>query len=318
MRTAKILFTTMFCLILIQNIQAKKDEKSENTKWDNVDFIDKYKGKIKVSGAAKKALSKNPVFVRDYTISNAMAMKGSESNAKGTVHSEVFFGGIPKDSFQKMVEELYAQFETEISGAGLNVVNGDELLQSAWAVKKAGDKDSWVGKTGNDPIDVKGKTMDGGVIQGFGVWGVREAVYFRPADKNVYMTNKKVFGTFYQNLSVQNDVSLIAVYYNITFASFDGGRGYSSAVLETKPNLTIQPTVVIDGVTISFGDLPIWGNNDWSLGIAETDLDKLEYFGLTTSAEYAIKADPEKYIAEVKAIISNFQTDLIQALKAEL
>jgi hypothetical protein len=247
-----------------------------------------------------------------------MAMKGSESNSKGTVHSEVFFGGIPKDPFQKMVDELHLQFETEIAGAGLNVVNGDELLKSDWAVKKSGDKDSWIGKTGTEPINVKGKTMDGGVIPGFGVWGVREAVYFRPVDKNVYMTNKKVYGTFYQNLSVQNDVSLIAVFYNITFASFDGGRGYSSSKLETKPNLTIQPTVVIDGVTITFGDLPIWGNNDWSLGITETDLDKLEYFGLATSAEYAIKADPDKYISEVKAIISNFQTDLIQALKEEL
>jgi len=151
-----ILSLVIFTIVFASTAFAKKEKTVEKTKWENVDFFDKYKGKIKVTGSAKKALTKNPVFIRDYTIGNAMSMKGSESNAKGTVHSEVFFGGIPKEPFQKMVEELYTQFETEISNAGLNVVNGDELLQSAWAVKKSGDKDSWIGKTGPDPIDVPG------------------------------------------------------------------------------------------------------------------------------------------------------------------
>lgn len=132
------------------------------------------------------------------------------------------------------------------------------------------------------------------------------------------MTNSTTYGLFYQNLALQNNVSLIAVYYNVTFAAFDGGRGYKTSRLETKPALTIQPTVVIDGVAITFKELPIWGNNDWSLGLTETDLNKLEYFGLATSGEYALNADPDKYIAEVKAIISNFQSDLLKALKAEL
>lgn len=318
MRTTKILFLALVCLTITQTIQAQKEKNVEKTKWENVDFFDKYKGKIKVPGSAKKNLSGNPSFIRDYAIGNAMVMKDSEKNAKGSVFAEVLFGGIPQEPFQNMVEELYQQFSDELSDAGLTVSDGDQLLQSEWALKKADQKGSWIGKTGSDPIHEKGKLMDGGIITGFGVWGVKEAVYFRPVNKNVYMTDKKVYGTFYSNLSAKNGVNLIAVYYNITFASFDGGRGYNTSKLTIQPNLTIQPTIVIDGVTITFRDLPIWGNNDWSLGIVETDLDKLDYFGLATSGEYAIKADADKYITEVKAIISNFQKDLIHALKEEL
>lgn len=317
MKIKTLLLLAIFTVALLPTSMAKEKKTVEKTKWETVDFMDKYKGKIKVSGGAKKNLEQNQSFIRDYAIGNALVMKGSESNAKGSVFSEVFFGGIPQEPFQLMVEELYQQFTEGISGAGLTITDGDELLKSAWAVKKSGDKGSWIGKTGSDPIPVKASIMDA-VVPGFGVWGVKEAVYFRPVNKNVYMTDKKVYGTFYQNLSAQNGVSLIAVYYNLTFAWFDGGRGYKTSRLETKPALSIQPTVVIDGVTITFGELPIWGNNDWSMGLTQTDLNKLEYFGLATSGEYALQANADKYIAEVKAIISNFQTDLIQALKEEL
>jgi len=317
MRTKTILIGAILTLAIGTSALAKKEKKVEKTKWENVDFFDKYKGKIKVTGGAKKNLARNPSFIRDYTIGNALVMKGSESNSKGSVFSEVFFGGIPQEPFQKMVEELYQQFTEGMSTAGLTITDGDELLKSDWAVKKSGDRGAWVGKTGNKPIPVKASIMDA-VVPGYGVFGVKEAVNFRPENKNVYMTNKKVYGTFYQNLSVKSGVNLIAVYYNITFAAFDGGRGYKTSRLETKPVLSIQPTVVIDGVSITFGDLPIWGNNDWSLGLTQTNLNKLEYFGLATSGDYALQADPDKYIAEVKAIISNFQNDLIQALKEKM
>lgn len=315
MRTKKILMTVLIALFAVTTSTAKKKE--GNTDWAKYDFMDEMKGKIKIPGKLKKSLKGNPSFVSDYCVSNALVMKGSESNAKGTVHSEVHLAGISNDAFQTMTNELYEEFATGLQHAGMTITDGEQLMQSDWALKKKDSKNNYVGKIGNDPMVDKAGIMDGAIL-GYGVFGVKEGISYRPEDKNVFFTSKKVFGNFYQNLVSQNDVNLISVNYYITFASFDGGRGYKSARLETQPVMSINPVVTIWGAKISFGKIPIWGDADWSLGIAETDLDKLEYFGLATSAEYAIKADPDKYIAEVKAIIQNFQDDLVAALKAEI
>lgn len=320
MRTMKILSVLML-LVYFTTVAIAKDKKEERKNWENVDFVSDYKVKFKLASASK-SLKETSLFVTNYSVNNALRMKGSESNSKGTVHSEVFFGGIPQDKFQVMVNELYQHFQDELTKAGIKVSDGEKEINSEYANKQKENEKNIIGKTGNEPTHQKAGITEGS-IPGYGILFVKEGVSFKPADKNVYIAGNKIYANFYQKLATQENVNLINVTYNITFAAFDGSRGYSSASLETKPVLAILPYFTLTNpkgsisfITVEGG--PIWGNEGWSLGIRETDLNKLDYFGLATSADYAVEADPDKYIAEVKAIIMNFQTDFVAALKAEL
>jgi len=320
MRTKKFLLAVLL-LGLISPITFAKDKKEERKNWENVDFVNDYKIKFKLASASK-SLKETSVFITDYSVNNALRMKGSESNSKGTVHSDVFFGGIPQDKFQAMVEELYQHFQTELTKAGIKLSDGEKEIDSEYANKQKENEKNIIGKTSNETRHQKAGAVEGS-IPGYAVLFVKEGVSFRPANKNVYIAGNKIYANFYQKLATQENVNLLNLSYNITFAGFEGSRGYSSDSLETQPFLSIFPMISLVNpkgaasfITVSEG--PIWGNGDWSLGIKETDLNKLDYFGLATSADYAIEADPDKYIAEVKAIIMNFQTDLVAALKAEL
>lgn len=319
MRTMKFLSAVM--LLFVISVAFAKDKKPEKKVWENVDFISDYKVKFKLASASK-SLKETSLFVTSYSVNNALRMKGSESNSKGTVHSEVFFGGIPKDKFQAMVDELYQHFQDELTKAGIKVSDGEKEINSEYANKQKENDKNIIGKTGNEPSQHKSGIGEG-TFPSYPILFVKEGVTFRPAGKNVYIPGNKIYANFYQKLATQENVNLINVNYNITFAAFDGSRGYSSASLETKPVLAILPLFSMTNPKGSFSFItveggPIWGNEGWSLGIKETDLNKLDYFGLATSADYAIEADPDKYIAEVKAIIMNFQTDFVAALKAEL
>ena len=320
MRTMKILSVLML-LVYFTTVAIAKDKKEERKNWENVDFVSDYKVKFKLASASK-SLKETSLFVTNYSVNNALRMKGSESNSKGTVHSEVCFGGIPQDKFQAMVNELYQQFQDELTKAGIKVSDGEKEINSEYANKQRENEKNIIGKTGKEPTQHKSGIGEG-TFPNYPILFVKEGVTFRPADKNVYIAGNKIYANFYQKLATQENVNLINVTYNITFAAFDGSRGYSSASLETKPVLAILPYFTLTNpkgsisfITVEGG--PIWGNEGWSLGIRETDLNKLDYFGLATSADYAIEADPDKYIAEVKAIIMNYQTDFVAALKAEL
>ena len=320
MRTMKFLSVLML-LVYFTTVAIAKDKKPEKKVWENVDFVSDYKVKFKLASASK-SLKETSLFVTNYSVNNALRMKGSESNSKGTVHSEVFFGGIPQDKFQVMVNELYQHFQDELTKAGIKVSDGEKEINSEYANKQKENEKNIIGKTGKEPTHQKAGIAEGS-IPGYGILFVKEGVSFKPADKNVYIAGNKIYANFYQKLATQENVNLINVNYNITFAAFDGSRGYSSASLETKPVMAILPVFTLTNpkgsisfITVEGG--PIWGNEGWSLGIRETDLNKLDYFGLATSADYAVEADPDKYIAEVKSIIMNFQTDFVAALKAEL
>ncbi len=320
MRTTKFLLAVLL-LGLLSPMTFAKDKKGEKVNWESVDFINDYKVKFKLASASK-SLKETSVFINNYSINNALRMKGSESNSKGTVHSEVFFGGIPQDKFQAMVEELYQHFQAELTKAGIQLSDGEKEINSEYANKQKENEKNFIGKTGNETYHQKAGLTEGS-IPGYAVLFVKEGVSFRPANKNMYIAGNKIYANFYQKLATQENVNLLNISYNITFAGFDGSRGYSSARLETQSLLSVFPMISLvnpkgSASFITVDEGPIWGNEGWSLGIKETDLNKLDYFGLATSANYAIEADPDKYIAEVKAIIMNFQTDFVAALKAEL
>ncbi len=284
--------------------------------------MEDYDVKLKIPGAVKKSLASDPIFISDYSISNALRMKGSEKNGNGAVFSEVYFGGVPQDKFQAMVEELYQHFQDELAKSGFNITDGDKLLQSDYAIKQKENDKHFIGKTGKEPYSMKAKITEG-AIPGYGALFVKEGISFRPVNKNTYVGVNIIGYNFYQKLATQENTNILAVGYNITFAGFDGSRGFNSARLETSSELTINPVIMLINPKGAFSFIsmekgPIMGNNDWSMGVKETDLNKLEYFGLATSAKYAIQADPDKYVSEVKAIIMNYQTDMVKALKAEL
>lgn len=95
--------------------------------------------------------------------------------------------------------------------------------------------------------------------------------------------------------------------------------------LSTEPNLAVSVKVSLhtaDGgwAQIYYKDMPVWGGGEWSEGIGKTKDNKstAEFLGLARSAEYQIQANQEAYLAEVRAIISNLQKDIVKGIKAEL
>lgn len=318
MRTIKFILLLTFAVSMATATYAKK-KKASPKDWSKVDFFDAYKVKTKFGKPASKSLTKNPTFINDYSIKNALKMKGMESNSNGTVHSAVTFAGIPRDKFQAMVDELYQQFQDELTSAGLHLTNGDELLKCDFAEKKKSDRGAVIGKTSNEPELEKASILDQ-MILGYGALAVKEGINFRPLDKNLYYSTKKVAPNFYQKLATLEDVNLISISYYVTFASFDGGRGYKNAVLQTNSVMSVNPVITIINPKGTYSYIammkgPIWGGADWSLGVKQTDLNDLEYFGLATSAKYVIEADPDKYIKELKDIIMNYQVAIAKALK---
>ena len=314
---AKILLMVLMVFLLGATSQAKKKEKAK-TNWENVDFMDAYKIKVKIPGGVAKSLKNNKTFINNYSVGQALRMKGSEGTATKTLFSEVSFGGVSQSDFQAMVDELYQDFVSDLTAAGLNVTNGDEIVAGSYAQKKKADNKSWIGKVGKDPVPTKAGIMDG-VILGYGVWGVKDGVDFRPTDSNVFLTSKKIYGNFYGNLISSENVNLISVAYYVTFAAFDGGKGYKDIKLATKPALSINPVVYISTPkgtsTITVGKGPFWGNSGWSAGIVETDSHDGAFWGISSKAKYSIDVKPELYLGEIKAITKNFQKDLVQVIK---
>lgn len=311
----------IFGIFLTMSVMAQKS-------WDKVDFSDEYKAKFKIKGGSAKALKSNKTFVNGYTISQATTMKGSEKSATKAVYSEVSLAGIENEAYQEMADELYREFIDELQAAGFQVTDGADVLESGYVKDRIGkDKsDEYIGSTGDNPAYEGKKKITEGAIPGYGVFGVSRDVSFPPRNKNIYLTSNIIrSGNFYGKLAQKENFNLLEVHYYVSFATFDGGRGYKDINLATEPNLAVSVSVNL--VTagggwgeITYKDMPVWGGSDWSEGIGKTkdNQSDAEVFGLARSAEYQIRANQEKYLSEVKAIISNLQKDMVKGLKEEL
>lgn len=309
----------LFVFSLFVQVQAK--DKSKTINWSNVDFVKEYKIKAKIPGAVGKSLSQNPTFINDFYLVQASLMKGSsqagtlQKQGVGSVFSEVELGGISKEALQKLVEELYQEFTTELKNAGLNVVDGSQLLESKYAQSKKDDKNSMVGKASSEPVFDKVSFTTGSDI--------REQYIFRPDGKMVYTTWKKIPANFYQKLSTQEKTNLISIGYTIRFASFDGQHvGLSKNRLETAAAISIVPSIMIVNPKGSFSWIKvgesIWGNNGWAEGLVKTSSRDGSYFGLSSSADYAVAANEGQYISELKSIVSNLQKSIVGVLKENM
>jgi len=169
------------------------------------------------------------------------------------------------------------------------------------------------------------KNITDGALPGYSVWAVHEDVSFHPTNKNIYISSNIVsMGNFYQKMVLKENYNLMMVNFFITFASFDGGKGYKNISLQTNAvlALSVQVNVMTPSgkVEVYYKNMPVWGNADWSLGLEEVkdNASTSEWLGLARSGEYYVMADKEKYISEAKSMISNLQKDIIKGMKVEL
>ncbi|WP_151167862.1 hypothetical protein [Salibacter halophilus] len=295
--------------------------------WSSVDFTDEYKGKFKISGGSAKRLKKYPLFVSDYAVSQATLMKGSETSATKGVFSEVSIEGLTQESYQQMVNQLYSELIKELESAGLTIDKGDRVLRSDYVQKRVSkDKDNEViGSTGNSEPVADKKNVTEGTLPGYGAFAVIRDLTFRPQDKNVcYTTNIIKEGNFDMKVSSKSETNLLSINFMVSFANFDGGRGYKDVKLETEPALAIKADVKLITTNGSFNKVyykkTVWGGKDWATNLSKVNDNNgaAQWLGLARSAGYVMNADNEKYISELQAILSAFQKDIVRGIKSEL
>jgi len=301
--------------------QAQKD-------WSKVDFTKDYKGKSKIGGGMAKSLKNDKTFVSSYAIGQAIVMKGSEtsgalqSGSRKTVFSEASLDGISREEYQQMSDELYQELIAELKNAGLNITTGEDVIASAFAKKQLAKDDAkiQIGSTGNAPSFDGKRKVDEGSMPGYPVGQVLRDLTFPPRDVNTYQTKKRIYGTFYQNLGVKEGFNLLHIKFFVSFASFEGGKGYKSVNLNTAPQLAVKVQLWMMGPKGSadiWYEKDIYGNNDWlvEMGKTKDNQGDAEFFGLARSADYSITANSSAYLSEVKSIISNLQKDIVKHIK---
>ncbi|HEY9115917.1 MAG TPA: hypothetical protein VIN10_14555, partial [Bacteroidales bacterium] len=69
---------------------------------------------------------------------------------------------------------------------------------------------------------------------------------------------------------------------------------------------------------VSIGKGAIQGNNHWGKEMVEKSSKDGSFWGLSSSADYALEADEALYIAELKALISSLQSAMVDAMKEEM
>lgn len=295
--------------------------------WSTVDFTKEYKGKVKMNKASAESLKNNKTFVNGYTISQATVMKGSEKSATNAVYSEVSLGGLNNDDFQQMVDELYKEFMQKLADAGMKPTEGDDVMASEFVQAKLAKakKDEYIGSTGDSPARDGKKKIQEGSIPGYGAWAVIRDVTFPPRNKNIYQTSNIIkSGNFYLKLAANEGYNLLSVNFYITFASFNGGKGYKDVKLSTQPVMSVSANISLINASggscwVNYEKLPVWASGDWAEEFVKgkDNQSDAEFFGLARSAEYQITANSEKYLAEARSIISNLQNDIVKLLSSE-
>ncbi|MFC0876732.1 hypothetical protein ACE01N_09060 [Saccharicrinis sp. FJH2] len=298
------------------------------TDWSKVDFAEKYKLEVKIPGKAAKSLEKNKTFVNSYVVSQATTMKGSEKSATKAVYSEVSLAGLDNATYQIMVNELYQDFVKDLKRAGIIVTNGDDAIASDYAQKRLDKiKDSeFIGKTGDNPAYEGKKKITDGAIPGYGAWAVTRDVSFPPSNANQYTSSNIVTsGLFYQNMATKENFNLLSIHFYVAFANFEGGKGYKSINLATKPVMSVNAQVMLMAPggaygKIFFKKLPVWASTTWSEGIVKgkDNKDMSDFLGLARSADYEVTANSEAYVNELKSIIKKLQADIVSEIKAQL
>jgi len=316
----KVRILVLVSLLMTGTLFAQQD-------WSKVDFTKEYKGKVKMNKASVQSLQENKTFVNGYTISQATVMKGSEQSATKAVYSEVALAGINNDDFQQMVDDLYKEFMLDLADAGMKPTEGDDVLATEFVKAKLAKakKDEYIGSTGDSPAYEGKKKIQDGSIPGYGAGAVIRDVSFPARNKNIYQTSNILkSGNFYLKLATGEGYNLLGINFYITFASFDGGKGYKDIKLSTQPVMAVSATISLVNASggscwVTYDKLPVWASADWSEGMdkGKDNQSDAEFLGLARSAEYEITANSDKYLAEARAIISNLQKDIVKLISSE-
>lgn len=311
--------TILLSLIISVSTFAQKD-------WSKVNFADDYKRKVKINGGFAKSLKSNPTFITNYQLHQATVMKGSETTATTGVYADIAISGLDQEAYQKLADEMYNELIEELKAAGINVVNGEALFKTKTAQKKLSNvkKGEVMGNTGDNPAYEGKMKIQNGAIIGYGAWAVTRDLSFPPSNTNILYTDNPVkAGPFFMNLAKKGNTNIIHVDFYISFATFDGGRGYKDISIEANPVIAVNMRVQMwapngSANYIEYKKLPVWGSDDWATGISKTGENDGSAFGLSSSASFQVNADADKYMQETKSIILNLQKDMVKGLKEEL
>jgi hypothetical protein len=290
------------------------------TNWSTVDFAKEYKVKTKIPGSVAKSLQTNPVFINDYYIAQASHMKGSshagaiQKQGVKSVFAEAALAGINPEALQVLIQEMYDSFVGDLKGIGMNITSGDALMKTKYVLGKMEKKNVLIGKSDGQYVYDKSPAID---MSGS---DIKERYIFRPKGNNVFATFK-IPANFYQNLATKEKVNLISIGYTIRFAQFSGSHsGLSKNTLTTTAGLMITPVIGLVNPKGSFSwityEKSIYGNNEWSKGLIETNSKDGSALGLSSSADYAINANQKMYLNELKNMIIYLQKDIAKQIQA--
>jgi len=310
--------TILLSMMIVASAFSQKD-------WSKVDFADNYKRKVKLSSGFSKELKSGKTFIANYQLHQATVMKGSETTATSGVHAEISLNGIEVEAYQNLADEMYQELVSQLKSLGANIVTGDELLQSPYVQKKTGKvkEDDIIGNSGENPSYPGKKKITDGSIMGYGAWAVTRDLNFPVRNINYLFKNNILGGSFLYKTAMKEKVNLMSVDFYISFASFDGGRGYKDISIEVNPVIAVNMVVQLYGPKggknfVEYKKLPVWGGTDWSMGVEKTKENDGSFWGLSSSADFQVTANAEKYMEEVSSIIQNLQKDMVQGIKEEL
>ncbi len=297
-----LIFTLVICVFSV-TAQKKKD-------WDKINVGKEYGIDFTKFKSVSKSLKNSPAFISDYKIQQFFEQKGNNHKGGGsTMFSTVGLSGISQEAYQITINELYTDLFNGLKGIGLEMADGEKVVNSANAQSMHDGK--------KNIAEVHSGRLADGKIDGAGKYAI-----YRPMEPQYY-TNKKIYGTYYQKLAKKEDVNMFMVSYTVTFAGFEASRGKSSKYLSTGPYMTVRLDMYINNPKgaysiIHFKDAPIEANNDWSLGIDKDAEKDGSFWGISSSYDYTLKADEEKFLSELSSLIKAMQKGIVEEMKKEL
>jgi len=273
MKKIQVLITSfVFLFAATTTLHAQKD-------WSTVDFTKEYKGSVKIKGSAAKVLKSNKTFVSVYTINQAIVMKDSErssilqSGSPKSVFAEASLVGIDQVAYQQLVDKLYGELVDGLKEAGLDVTDGNDAIQSKYVQKIAAKgKKHNIGLTGDNPsYENKSKITDGAIL-GYPAFGVKREVTFPPSNVNFFQ-QMQGFADLNYGLTTKEGFNLLLIDFNISFATFKGGKGYKKVTIKTNPEIAIKPIIKLytpkGDCYISY-DKDIYGSTGWAVDMEKT------------------------------------------------
>jgi len=297
-----LIFTITLSVVSV-TAQKKKD-------WQKIDMGKEYGVDFTKFKSVSKSLKSSPTFIADYKIQQFFEQKGSNHKGGGaTMYSTVGLSGISQEAYQITIDELYANLFEELKNIDLEMADGEKVVNSATAQSMHDGK--------KNISEIHSGRLADGKIDGAGKYAI-----YRPMAPQYY-TNKKIYGTYYLKLAKKEDVNMFMVSYTVTFAGFDASRGKSSKYLSTGPYMTVRLDMSINTPKgsysiIYFKDAPIEANNDWSLGINKDAEKDGSFWGISSSYDYTLMADEEKFLTELSSIIKGMQKAIAEEMKNEL